>query len=88
MTVAAVTTHIDKGFFILGEGWEYVFILAVVAITIAILGPGQWSLDEALGLANDLDGYTGLAISAGGGLATSGAFLAVFYRPATVGNGG
>ena len=49
MTVAAYTVHIRHGFFILDEGWEYVFILAVVAVTIAVLGPGAWSVDDALG---------------------------------------
>lgn len=81
MTVAAVTVHVRNGFFILDEGWEYVFVLAVTAVTIATLGPGGWSLDRALGLDRDLDGYVGLAISAGGGLLTAGALLAVFYRP-------
>lgn len=81
MTVAAVTVHIEKGFFILDEGWEYVFVLAVVAVCIATLGPGDWSIDAALGIDDDLDGYTGLAIAAGGGLAAAGGLLAVFYRP-------
>ena len=81
MTVAAVTVHIEKGFFILDEGWEYVFVLAIVAVTIALLGPGDWSLDHALGIDRDLDGYVGLAIAAGGGLLAAGGLLAVFYRP-------
>lgn len=81
MTVAAYTVHIRNGFFILDEGWEYVFVLAVVAISIAMLGPGEWSVDDALGIADDLDGYVGLAISAGGGLASAALLLAVFYRP-------
>jgi putative oxidoreductase len=81
MTVAAVTVHVRKGFFILDEGWEYVFVLSVVAVTIAMLGPGEWSVDHALGISEDLDGYVGLAIAAGGGLAAAGTLLAAFYRP-------
>ncbi len=81
MTVAWWTSHRDKGFFILGEGWEYVMVLAVVAVTVAMVGPGEWSLDDALGIATDLDGYVGLAISAGGGGAAAAALLAVFFRP-------
>lgn len=81
MTVAAVTVHIEHGFFILDEGWEYVFVLAVVAVAIAMLGPGEWSIDEALGIVEDLDGWVGLAISAGGGLVSAALLLAVFYRP-------
>jgi putative oxidoreductase len=83
MTVAAVTVHLDQGFFIIDEGWEYVFVLAVTAVAIAMLGPGEWSIDHALGIAQDLDGFVGLAISAGGGLLSAGLLLAIFYRRPT-----
>jgi putative oxidoreductase len=81
MVVAGYTVHLENGFFILDEGWEYVMVLAVVAAVIATLGPGEWSFDHLLGIADDLDGYLGLAISAGGGLAAAIGLLAVFYRP-------
>lgn len=81
MTVAALTDHRDKGFFIIKQGWEYVMVLATVAVTIALLGPGAWSVDRMLDIDDDLDGYVGLAISAGGGLAASVGLLAVFFRP-------
>lgn len=81
MTVAALTDHRGKGFFILNQGWEYVFVLATVAVTIAMLGPGAWSVDRALGIDADLDGYVGLAISAGGGVLAALTLLAVSYRP-------
>lgn len=81
MTVAAVTVHLTKGFFILDEGWEYVFILGVTAVAIALLGPGGWSIDGAIGIDDNFDGWLGLAIAAGGGLAAAGGFLSVFYRP-------
>lgn len=81
MTVAWYTSHRDKGFFILDEGWEYVMVLGVVAVTIAMLGPGEWSVDDALGIADDLDGYVGLAIAAGGGVVAAVALLATFFRP-------
>ena len=81
MTVAAVTVHFRNGFFILDEGWEYVLVLAATAITIAMLGPGDWSLDHGLGIIDDFDGYVGLAISAGGGVIAAGILLGVFYRP-------
>ena len=51
-------------------------VLAVVAVTIAMIGPGEFSVDDALGVADDLDGYVGLAISAGGGLAAAALLLA------------
>ena len=80
MVVAGWTVHRHNGFFILNEGWEYVFIIAVTAAALAVLGPGAWSIDEAIGLADDLDGWTGLVLAlAGVGLA--GLQLAVFYRP-------
>ena len=41
MAVAAYTVHLKNGFMILNEGWEYVFVLAVTAVTIAMLGPGE-----------------------------------------------
>lgn len=83
MSVAGLTDHRGKGFFILKQGWEYVMVLAVVAVTIAMLGPGEWSVDHALGIDDDLDGYLGLLIAAGGGLAAAAGLLAVFYRPPT-----
>ena len=83
MTVAWYTSHLRAGFFIIKDGWEYVMVLGVIAVTIAMLGPGEYSLDDAFGLADDLDGYVGLAISAGGGLLAAAALLAVFYRPPT-----
>ena len=73
--------HLSNGFFILDEGWEYVFILGVTAVAIALLGPGRWSIDRAIGIDDNLDGWFGLAISAGGGLAAAGGLLGVFYRP-------
>ena len=81
MTVAGWTSHRSNGFFIIKEGWEYVMVLAVVATTVAMLGPGQISVDDALGIADDFDGYVGLAISAGGGVASAALLLAMFFRP-------
>jgi putative oxidoreductase len=49
MTVAALTDHGRKGFFVFKGGWEYVAIVAVVAAVIAAIGSGEWSLDHALG---------------------------------------
>lgn len=81
MTVAYWTVHKDNGFMILNEGWEYVFILAVAAVTVAMIGPLEWSIDNAIGWDDELDGYTGLIISAGGGVAAGAGLMAAFYRP-------
>ncbi|MDH5520870.1 MAG: DoxX family protein [Acidimicrobiia bacterium] len=78
--VAAWTVHRHNGFFIISEGWEYTFIIAVAAAALAILGPGEWSIDQAIGLADDLDGLTGLALALAG-VAAGAAQVAVFFRP-------
>lgn len=81
MLVAAWTVHRSNGFFIVSEGWEYNFILAVGAVGIAMLGPGEWSLDCAFGIDDQLDGWVGLLIAAGGGIAAGIGQLAMFFRP-------
>jgi putative oxidoreductase len=83
MAVAWIINHRGNGFFIFrpGEGWEYVMTLTMVGLAIGALGAGEWSLDEALDLREDLLGVPGLAIAAlvgGGGAAL---LLAVFWRP-------
>ena len=81
MAVAWYTSHRSSGFFIIKGGWEYVMVLAVVAITVAMIGPGEWSIDHAVGIVDDFDGYVGLAISAAGGVVAATALLAVCFRP-------
>ena len=84
MVVAWITNHRGNGFFIFrpGEGWEYVMTLTFAGLALAVLGAGEWSLDHALDLDDDLVGATGLltALVAGGGGAL--ALLAGFWRPA------
>ena len=43
--------------------------LTLVAVVVATVGPGAWSLDEALDIRDELSGVTGLliAVLAGGG---------------------
>lgn len=83
MTVAWAINHRGNGFFIFrpGEGWEYVATLAACGVALGALGAGRWSLDEALGIRDDLLGWPGLliAVLAGGGGAA--ALLAAFWRP-------
>ena len=81
MIVAGWVVHRDNGFFIVKSGWEYNFILAVAAVGFAMLGPGEWSLDDAFGIADDMDQWTGLVITGAGGIAAGIAQLALFYRP-------
>jgi putative oxidoreductase len=49
MTVAALTDHRGKGFFVFKGGWEYVALVAVVAVALAFIGPGRWSVDHLIG---------------------------------------
>ena len=83
MAVAFVTNHRKNGFFIFrpGEGYEYVVTLAVVATALGILGPGEWSLDHAVGIDDNLDGCVGLALSAGLGLVSAAGLLITCWRP-------
>jgi putative oxidoreductase len=54
MLVAVVSVHLKNGFFVGGGGFEYNLILATVAVTLALAGPGAWSVDALLG-----DGLSG-----------------------------
>jgi putative oxidoreductase len=81
--VAAITNHRSNGFFSNnpGEGWEYTTGLGVLAIAFGTLGPGQWSLDHAVGFSFPFDNGTALLITALLDLGGTAAFLAAFWRP-------
>jgi len=89
MFVAFWTVHRPAGFFITAfmkegvdvEGWEYVFTLGAIAAGVAVAGPGELSVDHAIGLADNLDGLVGAAL-AGFGLLAGVGLLATFWRPA------
>ena len=83
MLVAYLTVHRKAGFWVTArpdEGWEFVATLLVAVLAIGMLGPGDWSLDEPIGIAENLDGWIGLALVAGGGVAGFGQ-VATFFRP-------
>jgi putative oxidoreductase len=84
MAVAWAINHRGNGFFIFrpGEGWEYVMTLGIVALALATIGPGSWSLDDALGVNDDLTGWTGLLIALVGGGGGAALLLAACWRPA------
>ena len=81
MTVAFWVAHRGKGLFVMNDGWEYTAVLATVAVAIAMIGPGELSLDGVIGIAGVLDGWVGLAIGLGGGVAAATLLLVAFYRP-------
>jgi putative oxidoreductase len=79
MLVAALLAHRPNGFFVFKEGWEYVMILAVVAVVLGVTGPGTISLDSALGIV--YDGWIGGAVALGAGVLGTALLLAAFWRP-------
>jgi putative oxidoreductase len=81
--VALVTNHRKNGFWSNnpGEGYEYVTTLAVLSLALGVLGPGEWSLDDAFGLAFPFEAKTALAIVLIVGIGGTIAFLATFWRP-------
>ena len=49
MVVAIVAVHLPNGFFAQANGYELPLAYAVVALLLAVLGPGAYSLDAPLG---------------------------------------
>jgi putative oxidoreductase len=84
MLVAWITNHRGNGFFIFrpGEGWEYVMTLTFAGLLLAVIGAGEWSLDNAFDLSDDLVGTTGLVTALVAGAGGAAALLAAFWRPA------
>jgi putative oxidoreductase len=79
MTVAFWTVHRGSGLLVFSNGWEYNLVLGAIGVVLAIVGPGEWSVDGAAGI--DLNGGVGLAISLVGGLAVAATVLATSFRP-------
>jgi putative oxidoreductase len=80
MAVAARSVHIQNGFFITGEGYEYVLNLSAASVALAAIGPGSLSVDRLLGLDERLTGPQRAALAAGLGLAAAAAQLAAFWQ--------
>ena len=81
MAVAARTVHLPNGFFITAEGYEYVLNLGAAAVTLAAIGPGEFSVDRLLGIDEKLGPAQRAALAAGLGLGAAALQLAVFWRP-------
>ena len=79
MAVASLTDHRGKGYFVFRGGWEYTLLVGVVAVGIASIGPGDWSVDHAAGW--HLEGPAWALGAAALGLAAAGLLLATSYRP-------
>jgi len=84
MFVAFWSIHRFAGFFVFrrpDEGYEYVVTLTVIALALAVAGPGLISIDATLGTADTLDGGVGAAIFALGILAAVGQLATLWRKP-------
>jgi len=50
MLVAIFTVHWGKGLLATSNGVEFPLLYAVLALSLALTGPGEYSIDAALGL--------------------------------------
>jgi len=64
MFMAIVRVHWKNGFFNSKRGIEFPLQLLTIAVAIGIMGPGDYSLDHALGIAWPLTGFLILAAAA------------------------
>lgn len=84
VSVAFWSIHRFAGFFVFArpdEGYEYVVTLSLAAVMVATVGPGPLSVDAALGIADQLNGWTGLLIAAGGVVAAAGQLALTWRKP-------
>lgn len=81
MVVAGYTVHRHNGFMIVKDGWEYTFVVGLVAVLIASVGPGEYSLDHLLGIDDDLNGFVGAEIAVAVGVVAAAIQMGVFYKP-------
>jgi putative oxidoreductase len=79
MTVAFWAVHRGSGFLVVRGGWEFVAAVAIVAWAVATIGPGRFSLDNALDI--EWTGWSGAVVAAVLGIASGATQLAVCYRP-------
>lgn len=81
MIVAIVVAHWKVGFFVFhpGQGWEYCATIAVGALAVGMIGPGDFSVDNIIDFVPS--GWTPLALSLGIGFGSALAQLLICYRP-------
>ena len=80
MAVAARSVHLENGFFITAEGYEYVLNLSAASIALAAIGPGRLSVDRLLGIHDRLTPVQRAGLAVGIGLAAAAAQLATFWE--------
>ncbi|MBA2947821.1 DoxX family protein [Streptomyces himalayensis] len=79
MLVAGLLAHRRNGFFVFKDGYEYVLVLAVTSLALAMLGPGSLSIDAAGDI--EVNGWAGGGIALGVAVAATAGLLALFWRP-------
>jgi putative oxidoreductase len=78
MVVAVGSVHWRKGFFVTNGGYEYNLLILTVAVSVAAIGPGRFSVDHALGVADNLSGlWWGVGVLAA---SLAGGFLVLATR--------
>ena len=78
MLTAIRKVHLAKGVWASGGGYEYNLVLLAVLFAVTDLGPGDWSLDEALGVRRSGPGWAIAQLTAGA--AGSAAAVAIGTR--------
>lgn len=84
MLVAWITNHRDKTFFVTArptEGWEYVATLAILSLVLGSLGPGEWSIDHAIGWSLFEDPSKAIWVTLVVGIGGTAGYLGTFWRP-------
>ncbi|MFE3514514.1 DoxX family protein [Streptomyces sp. NPDC059166] len=66
MTVAA-TVKWGNGLWVQNDGYEYPLVLIGAAVALAATGPGEWSVDAAIGLTPFPLWWTAVVLAAGAG---------------------
>jgi len=86
MLVAVVGVHLAKGFFSSDGGYEFNLVLATVALTLAIAGPGRYSIDAWIGreYAGIGWGLAALAVGLAGGALQLASRRAAAATPAAI----
>src|SRR4051812_26453621 len=56
MVVAILSVHVKNGFWVTSGGYEYNLLIWGSAVALAMIGPGRFSVDNAIGWADNISG--------------------------------
>jgi putative oxidoreductase len=65
MVAAILTVHLPNGIWNSNGGYEYNVVIVAIAFALAGVGPGEWSLGNALGIDWSSTGWALAALGAG-----------------------